>query len=162
MRKRTKTPHMQDVLTPLNMVSEVSFRAFFIVMFCRSQRMCERIRRTRSRRRTTFFITAFCAAVADGLTVTNVDHGCHKSCTNSNLTVQIEVAFPNIRPVSNLKPHMKNAQIWFENVRFNALWAVHTVIQVTDLCPMRIWGGIWATISCSVNVAREAGRSRQT
>ena len=48
---------------------------------------------------------------------------------NSNKTVQTEVALQKIRPVSNLGPHMKVAQIRIEKVRFHVISAVHTVMQ---------------------------------
>lgn len=51
--------------------------------------------------------------------------------TESHVPVQTEAAFVlQNRPVSDLKPHMKEAQIWFERIRFhmtadknNQIWA---------------------------------------
>lgn len=45
------------------------------------------------------------------------------------MTVQTEVALQNIRPVSDLEPHMQVAQIRIEKIRFHVVCAVHTVIQ---------------------------------
>ncbi len=60
-----------------------------------------------------------------------------KSRMNSDMTVQTEVALQNIRPVSDLGPHMKVAQIGIEKIRFHVICAVHTVVKTSDLS--HIW-----------------------
>lgn len=50
-------------------------------------------------------------------------------CMNSDMAVQTEVVLYKIRPVSDLEPHIKVAQIRIENkIRFHVICAIHTVI----------------------------------
>ena len=64
-------------------------------------------------------------------------------CIKCDLAVQIAVAFKKIRYVSDSVPHLKVAWFWFENVRFNATCAVHTVKSKSDM------GHMWAKKSYS-------------
>ncbi len=45
------------------------------------------------------------------------------------MTVQTEVALQNIRPVSDLGPHMTLAQIGIEKITLHVICAVHTVAK---------------------------------
>lgn len=59
------------------------------------------------------------------------------------MTVQTEVALQKIRPVSDLGPHMTVVQIKIEQIRFDVICAVQTVMKKqicdSDLSMSKKW-----------------------
>jgi len=68
---------------------------------------------------------------------------------NSDMTVHTVVTL-QIRPVSDLVPHMEVVQIGIEKIRFHMICSVRNVMGKTDMCHM--WAKknqIWATFTCN-------------
>lgn len=77
---------------------------------------------------------------------------------NSTVTIQTVVSLQNIRPVSDLRPHMEVAKNRIIQIKSYVVCAVHTVIKPTDLSHI----GIWATFACTLNIGYDMQPERQS